>query len=138
MQYFDDANIAMKAEHYLRAMHQLSSLISALEAQIKKQEHDNALNCHRYLSRLSSIKGCGFILGSIIASEIVDIHRFQSDRDFVSYCRLAPATRVSNEKEKGKGEGKNGNAYLCWAMTELANLMVLFKPRSEEKVRQVV
>ena len=133
MKYFDDANIAMKAEHYLRAMHQLSSQIDALEMQIKKQELDNTLNCHRYLPRLSSIKGCGFILGSIIASEIVDIHRFQSDRDFVSYCRLAPATRVSNEKDKGKGEGKNGNAYLSWAMTELANLMVFFNPEVKKK-----
>lgn len=131
--YFCDPNVAMKAEHYLLAMHQLSSQIEALEKQIKRQELDNTLQCHRYLNRLNSIKGCGFILGSIIASEIVDIHRFHTDRDFVSYCRLAPATRTSNEKDKGKGEEKNGNAYLSWAMTELANLMVFHNPEVKKK-----
>lgn len=131
--YFDEPNVATKAEHYLLAMHQLSSQIEALETLIKEQEQCNNLTCHQYLARLCSIKGCGFILASIIASEIVDIHRFRSDRDFVSYCRLSPAIRISNEKDKGKGEKKNGNAYLSWAMTELANLMVRFNPEVKKK-----
>ena len=36
-QYFDDANIAMKDEYYLRAMYLLSSQIGALDDQIKNK-----------------------------------------------------------------------------------------------------
>ena len=121
---FDNDNTCLKAGHYLTAMHHLNLQIQQLEEQIKAQEIKNDLTCHRYLPRLYSMKGCGFILGSIIATEIVDINRFRTDKDFVSYCRLSPAIRLSNEKKKGDGNRKNGNAYLSWAMTELANLMV--------------
>ena len=125
---FKNENTCLKAGHYLMAMHHLSLQIQQLEEQIKAQELKNYLTCHRYLPRLYSMKGCGFILGSIIATEIVDINRFRTDKEFVSYCRLSPAVRLSNEKKKGDGNRKNGNAYLSWAMTELANLMVLFNP----------
>ncbi len=112
---FDDDNTCLKAGHYLTAMHHLSLQIQQLEEQIKAQELKNNLTCHQYLPRLY-----GFILGSIIATEIVDINRFRTEKDFVSYCRLSPAIRLSNEKKKGDGNRKNGNAYLSWAMTELA------------------
>lgn len=130
---FDDENTRLKAGHYLMAMRHLGLQIEQLEIQIKAQETKNYLTCHRYLPRLYSMKGCGFILGSIIATEIVDINRFRTEKDFVSYCRLSPAVRLSNEKKKGDGNRKNGNAYLSWAMTELANLMVFHNPVIKKK-----
>ena len=75
---------------------------------------------------LRTIKGCGNILSSILVTEIGDINRFHSMGDFVSYCRLAPTSKLSNGKSKGKGNAKNGNAYLSWALTELATLMARF------------
>jgi len=35
------------------------------------------------------------------------------------------------EKSKGVGNAKNGNAYLSWAFTELANLVVRFNPEAK-------
>lgn len=130
---FDNENTRLKAGHYLTAMHHLSLQILQLEKQIEAQEAKNYLTCHRYLPRLYSMKGCGFILGSIIATEIVNINRFRTEKDFVSYCRLSPAVRLSNDKKKGDGNRKNGNAYLSWAMTELANLMVFHNPAIKKK-----
>ena len=130
---FDNENTRLKAGHYLTAMHHLSLQILQLEKQIEAQEAKNYLTCHRYLPRLYSMKGCGFILGSIIATEIVNINRFRTEKDFVSYCRLSPAVRLSNDKKKGDGNRKNGNAYLSWAMTELANLMVFHNPVIKKK-----
>lgn len=130
---FEDENTRLKAGHYLTAMHHLSLQILQLEQQIKAQEIKNYLTCHRYLPRLYSMKGCGFVLGSIIATEIVDMNRFPTEKDFVSYCRLSPAVRLSNEKKKGDGNRKNGNAYLSWAMTELANLMLFNNPVIKKK-----
>lgn len=74
----------------------------------------------------TSIRGCGEVLSAIIATEIGDISRFRTMGDFVSYCRLAPASKLSNGKSKGQGNAKNGNAYLSWAFTELATLMARF------------
>ncbi len=75
---------------------------------------------------MSSIKGCGRVLSTIIVTEIGDISRFRTMGDFVSYCRLAPTSKLSNGKSKGQGNAKNGNAYLSWAFTELATLMARF------------
>ena len=52
--------------------------------------------------------------------ETGDIGRFPSVGDFASYTRCVGSERVSNGKKKGKGNTKNGNAYLAWAFTEAA------------------
>lgn len=62
---------------------------------------------------LRTIKGCGNILSSILVTEIGDINRFRSMGDFVSYCRLAPTSKLSNSKSKGKGNAKNGLRPAC-------------------------
>lgn len=72
--------------------------------------------------RLRTIKGCGFILSNVIAFEIGTFSRFKKSGEFSSYCRLAPTSKLSNGSSKGMGNAKNGNAYLSWAFTELANL----------------
>ena len=74
----------------------------------------------------TSMKGCGDVLSAIIVTEIGDISRFRTMGDFVSYCRLAPTSKLSNGKSKGQGNAKNGNAYLSWALTEQATLMARF------------
>lgn len=71
-----------------------------------------------YTARLLRIKG----------SEIGDIERFPNSKSFVSYCRLAPTSRLSNGKKKGESNAKNGNVYLSWAMTEAANIMRRYAP----------
>ena len=74
----------------------------------------------------TSMKGCGDVLSAIIVTEIGDISRFRTMGDFVSYCRLTPTSKLSNGKSKGQGNAKNGNAYLSWALTELATLLARF------------
>ena len=57
-----------------------------------------------------------------IMLEVGDISRFARVGDFSSYCRCVPTGRLSNGKNKGKGNVKNGNRYLAWAFTEAAYL----------------
>ena len=38
----------------------------------------------------------------------------------MSCCRLCSTSKLSNGKSKGLGNAKNGNAYLSWAFTEVA------------------
>ena len=84
--------------------------------------------CREIVRALKRIKGCGDVLANVIAFEIGDFSRFKSSSQFSSYCRLAPTSKLSNGASKGTGNAKNGNAYLSWAFTELANLMCRFNP----------
>ena len=114
-------------------MNGLSVDIEFIEQQIAQAATDAPVYCHKYIDRLCTIKGCGKVLATIIASEIDDIARFPSARHFVSYCRLAPTERFSNGKLKGEGNAKNGNATLSWALTELANFVVRYNPEAKRK-----
>ncbi len=123
---FDTSGTEFIIADLLRGLKQAQERLEQIEEQVFKIIDTNAeFNSNRALL-LRTIKGCGNILSSIIVTEIGDIDRFRSMSDFVSYCRLAPTSKLSNGKSKGKGNAKNGNAYLSWALTELATLMARF------------
>ena len=42
-----------------------------------------------------------------------------------------PTSKLSNGKSKGLGNAKNGNAYLSWALTELATFVVRYNPEAK-------
>ncbi len=67
---------------------------------------------------LLSLPGVGKILSLTIMLETGPISRFKTVGDYVSYCRKAPSQWLSNGKNKGSGNRKNGNRYLAWAYSE--------------------
>ena len=71
--------------------------------------------------RLQAIPGIGKILGLTITLEVGDIRRFETAGDYASYCRCVQSRRTSNDKNKGRNNGKCGNKYLAWAYVEAAN-----------------
>lgn len=75
---------------------------------------------------LLSVPGIGTILAMTIMLEVGDIGRFKTVGDFASYARCVNSRRVSNGKQKGKGNTKNGNAHLAWAFSEAAVYGVRF------------
>ena len=125
--HFDDENIRMRVAMYLKMIVFYDQQIAELDERIESLMKPNA-----YSKLLQSIKGCGRILSSVIASELGEnLDRFPSAKHFVSYSRLAPTSKLSNGKSKGESNAKNGNAYLSWAFTELANLVVRFNPEAK-------
>jgi transposase len=63
-----------------------------------------------------------------VLTEEGDIGRFDSVRQFASYCRLVPGISQSSDKVK-RGKGSNqGNHYLKWAFTQAANIAVRYYP----------
>jgi transposase len=77
---------------------------------------------------LLTLPGVLYVLGLTIYYEIGDIGRFDSVRQFASYCRLVPGISQSSDKVK-RGKGSNqGNHYLKWAFTQAANLAVRYYP----------
>ena len=124
--YFDHRLVRIKVGSLLNRIRFLATEIGQLD-----QELLSLLKPNLYTKSLQTIKGCGFVTSMIIALEIGEIERFNTHKDFVSYCRLAPTSKLSNGKSKGVGNAKNGNAYLSWAFTELANLVVRFNPEAK-------
>ena len=124
--YFDHRLVRIKVGSLLNRIRFLATEIGQLD-----QELLSLLKPNLYSKSLQTIKGCGFVTSMIIALEIGEIERFNTHKDFVSYCRLAPTSKLSNGKSKGVGNAKNGNAYLSWAFTEFANLVVRFNPEAK-------
>jgi len=71
--------------------------------------------------KLLTLPGIGRILGMTITMEVGEIHRFKSDGEFASYCRMVDAKHLSNGKCKADNNQKCGNPYLAWAFVEAAN-----------------
>ena len=133
LETIDNVHISTKVQTFLTSMRNLTEQIELVEERIAQAALDAPVRCHTYIPRLMTIKGCGHVLATAIASEIDDIKRFPSARHFVSYCRLAPTERFSNGKSKGEGNPKNGNAMLSWALTELANFVIRCNPEAKRK-----
>lgn len=85
-----------------------------------------------YYERLNTLPGVGRILGMTITMEVGEIGRFAGAGNFASYCRAVDARRTSNDKSKGRNNGKCGNKYLGWAFVEAAN----FAKRYDERCRK--
>jgi len=73
---------------------------------------------------LRSVPGIGEVLSLVILYEIEDISRFPTVQDFASYARLIKPKRESAGKNYAGGNRKIGNAYLKWAFSEAAILLI--------------
>ena len=84
------------------------------------------------LSLLRTVPGIGEILSLVLLYEIHDIHRFPRVQDFVSYCRVVKCAKESAGKRSGTGGSKIGNAYLKWAFSEAAVLLLRDNPLGQK------
>lgn len=95
----------------------LTSKILEIESVVEKKMKLKGPYVH-----LLSIPGIGRILGLTIMLETGPISRFPKVGNYASYCRKVGSKWTSNDKEKGKGNTKNGNKYLAWAFSEAAEM----------------
>ena len=71
------------------------------------------------IQRLLWIPGIGKMNAFTILLEVGDINRFQSEKNFFSYCRLVPSARNSAGKTKQRSS-KDGNRYLKIVFSDAA------------------
>ena len=109
----------------------LQEVIEVLSFQIKKIEKAvvKEVSLKKEFEKLLTVNGIGTILGLTIMLETGAISRFPKVGDYSSYCRCVPSKKVSNGKNKGSGNKKNGNRYLAWAYVEAAHYMQRFCPK---------
>ena len=119
-----EPNLALAIQGTVLAMRGQQAAIELLEREAWRQSKET-----RNWRALQSVSGIGRILGLTILLETGPIERFKSVGNYASYCRCVGSTHVSNGKQKGKGNTKNGNKYLAWAYVEAANFAVRYNPQ---------
>jgi transposase len=104
------------------------SVLECLDREVQQLEQEalRQLKPDPLFRLLKTIPGVGDILAPTIRLETGEIDRFRSAGRYVSYCRSVSSRRLSNLKNKGKGNTKNGNRYLSWAWLETANFAIRF------------
>ena len=132
--------IALAVNSNLSVMHTLQEQIKILEKAIQKKT-----KLKSEYAALKTVPGIGIILALTIMLETGPIQRFAKVGNYASYCRCVGSTRLSNGKQKGKGNAKNGNRYLSWAFVEAANFAIryndtikAFYQRKQAKTNKVV
>jgi len=80
---------------------------------------------------LLTVNGIGPVIAWTIVLESGDLQRFKNVGHFASYARCVDSKRTSNEKKKGEGNVKNGNAYLAWAFFEAAHFAIRYLPSAK-------
>ncbi len=116
---FHEEYLSMAGKANIGLIQFLSERIKEIEKAVVKQA-----KLRDEYKRLLTAPGIGTILALTIMFEIGDINRFPSVGNYVSYCRCVRSSRISNGKNKGEGNSKNGNKYLSWAYVEAANLSI--------------
>jgi transposase len=119
-----DPNLALAIQSTVLAMRGQQAAIELLEREAWRQTKDT-----QAWRALQTVSGIGRILGLTIVLETGPIERFAAVGNYASYCRCVGSTHVSNGKQKGKGNTKNGNKYLAWAYVEAANFAVRYNPQ---------
>src|SRR3972149_5077890 len=99
----------------------LSEQIDKVEKAVLKE-----VKLKKPYKKLLTVPGIGEILAVTIMLETGEISRFKEVGNYSSYCRCVSAKKVSNGKNKGKGNRKNGNKYLAWAYVEAAHFHVRY------------
>ena len=120
-------NIQQAILSNVTVMNVLTSKIKSLEKQVLEQ-----VEVKEEFKKLLQITGIGPIIALTIMLETGNISRFNKVGNYSSYCRCVNSKRLSNGKQKGQGNRKNGNKYLAWAYMEAANYAIRFN----EKARQ--
>jgi transposase len=92
---------------------------------------------HDDIQLLLYIPGIGKLSAFTIYLEIDGVERFDSDKKFVSYCRLVPAADNSNRSVRHRSS-KDGNKYLKIAFSDAAVHAVQYYPEYKRLFQKLV
>lgn len=113
----DNKDLVLSGKASKETIDFLTRKIREIESAVEKK-----INLKDNYKYLLTIPGVGRVLGLTIQLESGSMSRFPDAGNYSSYCRKVKSAWFSNGKQKGKGNKKNGNKYLCWAFSEAAEL----------------
>jgi transposase len=121
-----DAHVALGVRARRATIEVLNKQIDTIERTVLK-----AVKPKPEYRMLLTVPGIGPVIAWTIVLEVGDLSRFQNVGCFASYCRCVDSKRTSNDKKKGTGNAKNGNAYLAWAFFEAAHFAIQYLPAAK-------
>jgi transposase len=104
-----------RAEANLRLIQELDKEVDLADAQIHKLFAGD-----ERVRRLLPIPGVGVITAAIVVAEVGDIERFQTARQFCSWCGLTPTEQSSADNIRRGHISKQGSRWLRWILVEAA------------------
>jgi transposase len=113
---FEQKHVMLSGKACIATIRFLAGQIKAVEKAVHK-----AVRLSRQYKLLKTVPGIWETLAKTIMLETGPIERFSKVGNYASYCRCVKSSRLSNSKQKGTGNSKNGNRYLSWAYVEAAN-----------------
>jgi transposase len=128
----EDIDVLIRNEHLNLSAKADIDVSNHLESRIKQLEKKILADTigKPYYLRLLTVPGIGKVLALTITLETGDINRFKDDGNYASYSRCVSSKCISNERNKGSNNRKNGNKYLGWAFVEAANFMTRYCPEA--------
>jgi len=112
---FDEKSLCVSVESGIEIIKIIDQRVKIIEKNLYNQVKETDT-----IRRLRVLPGIAKILGMTIMLEVGTIDRFKSVKNYLSYCRLVEAKKMSNNKKKGAGNRKCGNGILRWAYAEAA------------------
>ncbi|GAH43583.1 unnamed protein product, partial [marine sediment metagenome] len=102
-------------QYILKTYIDLIQIFNKLILQAEQEFYTKPLKQDEEIMLLCDLPGIGKLFAFHIKYEIVTIERFYSDKNFVSYAGLAPATSQSAEVTQHGGLIPQSNHWLKWA-----------------------
>ena len=112
---FDEKNLCLAIQSGVEIIKTINLQVTTIEKELFAQLKETDA-----VTKLRALPGIDKIIGMTIMLELGDVNRFKSVKNYLSYCRLVEAKKTSNNKIKGSGNRKCGNAILRWAYAEAA------------------
>lgn len=113
---------SLELKHTIKLIHELSSEISEIEAEIKKIT--DVID-----SPIFSVPGIGQNLGAMILAEIGDFSRFDSPDKILAFAGCSPSTYQSGQLYSSHAKmEKRGSRYLRWALINAARFVCNWEP----------
>ncbi|PAP75079.1 IS110 family transposase [Rubrivirga marina] len=117
-----DAFGRLQAETHIEQAELLHQQIKRLEKHLRIHLVPDA-----DVQRLFRIPGIGQAVAFSIRLEVDDVSRFETDRQFFSYCRLVPGADNSGDRVRHK-RSRDGNRYLKLAFSHAAVRAIQYYP----------
>jgi transposase len=106
---------------YLNLLEQFNQLIKEASKRIRKSVKELP-----QAKLLMTIPGVSFLTSHLLLAEIGDISRFPSAGKLCSYAGLVPSVHQSGQQCYHGRITKQGNAYIRWAMIEVAQTAIRY------------
>jgi len=116
------------------------ALLDTMNAQVKEADKriENVASQDAYAKLLVTIPGVSWFSALVIASEIGDIHRFESYKQLCSYAGLVPSVYQSGSTDRKGHITKQGSSMLRWILVQDARSAVKYSKRFRNKYRKLL